>query len=256
MQKAPRILTLIFLSIFLLQMIGLVFLLFQADPAGAQSIELNTPLPNMPGTDINDQGRTVLTVGPNTIGNYVMTIYKIAVNVVGILSVVVMMFGGVLWIMSGGNAGKVDNAKSWIAAAATGLVLTLASYMLLNTINPDLVRFSSIDPQEPELNPQGCCLSGEGGAFTTTRSNCEGTFNPNLVPNNNNTQCIPGAPESGCCICYNTGIAHECIDGENMTSLEQCQEECRTIFSITWNGHFTRNHECLGNQFTCVPISN
>ena len=81
------------------------------------------------------------------IGEYIIAIYKYAIGVVGILAAVVMMFGGVRWIMAGGNASAISEAKAWIAAALTGLLLTLGSWMILNTVNPDLVNMKPIKPQ-------------------------------------------------------------------------------------------------------------
>jgi hypothetical protein len=74
------------------------------------------------------------------IGEYIVGIYKYAIGIVGILAAVVMMFGGVRWIMAGGNASAISEAKAWIAAALTGLVLVLSSYTILHYINPSLTQ--------------------------------------------------------------------------------------------------------------------
>ncbi|MCX6800497.1 MAG: transglycosylase SLT domain-containing protein, partial [Candidatus Falkowbacteria bacterium] len=50
----------------------------------------------------------------------------------------VMMYGGIIWTTAGGNQGKVTEAQNWITAAATGLILALASYIILVNINPVL----------------------------------------------------------------------------------------------------------------------
>ena len=91
---------------------------------------------------------TSYTISSNSIGEYINSIYKYAIGTVGILAVVVMMFGGMLWLTAGGSQEKIGSAKSWIGASLTGLVLTLASYTILNTINPDLVNFKPIQMAE------------------------------------------------------------------------------------------------------------
>lgn len=78
------------------------------------------------------------------IGEYIAGIYKYAVGIVGILATVVLMWGGLIWLTAGGNAAHVTEAKTWIGASITGLVLVLCSYMILYEINPDLTRFSPI----------------------------------------------------------------------------------------------------------------
>lgn len=114
--------------------------------------ELNVKLPGL--ERLQDANCGTDTDGPycrvDWLAQYLAAIYKLAVNVVGILAVVVMMYGGVLWITAGGNAGKIDNAKSWLAAAATGLVLTLASYTILYQVNPDLVNFGGLRVSIPD----------------------------------------------------------------------------------------------------------
>ncbi len=84
------------------------------------------------------------TVTERTIGEYIQAIYNYAIGIVGILAAVVLMWGGVVWLTSGGSAERVKSAKSWIGAALSGLVLVLTSYLILNTINPDLVNFKPL----------------------------------------------------------------------------------------------------------------
>lgn len=84
------------------------------------------------------------------IAQYVSSIYKYAVAVVGILAVVVMMFGGARWIVSGGNASAITDAKAWIASSLTGLILILTSYIILYTVNPGLVSYKAMSLQEVE----------------------------------------------------------------------------------------------------------
>jgi len=87
------------------------------------------------------------------IADYIAAIYKYAIGIVGILAVVVMMFGGLVWIMSAGNTSRVGEARAWITASITGLVLVLASYTILYIINPNLVNlnFLSVPVVKEEL---------------------------------------------------------------------------------------------------------
>lgn len=75
----------------------------------------------------------------NWIGEYIAGIYKYAVGVVGILATVILMVGGVIWLMAGGDASRITEAKAWITAAITGLVIMLCSYVILYQINPDII---------------------------------------------------------------------------------------------------------------------
>ena len=91
---------------------------------------------------------------PTSIAKYIQAIYNYAIGIVGILAAVVLMFGGVIWLTAGGSPDKVNEAKAWIGASLSGLILVLCSYMILNTINPDLVSFKEIAPS-PIAEKQG-----------------------------------------------------------------------------------------------------
>jgi hypothetical protein len=64
--------------------------------------------------------------------------YKIALGAVGACALGVLIYGSILWTVSGAVSTKQD-AKEWISAALWGLALLLAAYLILYTINPDLV---------------------------------------------------------------------------------------------------------------------
>jgi hypothetical protein len=80
----------------------------------------------------------------NWLGEYITWIYNYALKVAGILAAIVMMAGGVMWLISGGDAGKVGQAKEMIIGSITGLIILFSSYLLLIQINPDLVNFRPI----------------------------------------------------------------------------------------------------------------
>lgn len=79
------------------------------------------------------------------IGVYIVSIFNYGIGIVGILAAVVLMFGGVLWIMAGGSAEKISEAKKWIGASLAGLIIALSSYMILYQINPKLTIFKPLE---------------------------------------------------------------------------------------------------------------
>lgn len=149
-KKLPKIIMLVFSIIFILQIIALV-----------SFITLNTSLADTEYKRAVFTPNVELPGSPNTLAKYVEAIYKYAIGIIGILATVVMMWGGVVWITAGGNTERISNAKSWIGASLTGLVLALASYTILYTINPNLVKFN--EPTIPEAGeiPE-CCDTNDG----------------------------------------------------------------------------------------------
>lgn len=80
----------------------------------------------------------------NWLGEYLTWIYNYALKVGGILAAIMLMAGGLLWLISGGDAGKVGQAKEIIIGSITGLIILMSSYVILIQVNPELVSFPSI----------------------------------------------------------------------------------------------------------------
>ncbi|MDP2692949.1 MAG: C39 family peptidase [bacterium] len=76
--------------------------------------------------------------------DYLAAMYRYAVILSTILATIVIIFAGVLWITSAGNAEQIGRAKKMIGRAITGLILAVGSYTILWTINPQLVEFGSL----------------------------------------------------------------------------------------------------------------
>ncbi len=93
----------------------------------------------------NQQGQTKpiatnLDIGP--IGLAVSRLYIWSLGAAAILALLMVIIGGYYWMTAAGNASRVTKGKEIIFAALLGLALLFAAYIILNTINPDLVDFS------------------------------------------------------------------------------------------------------------------
>jgi len=113
-------------------------------------IKINFPLPNI------TEGPVSKTIGDRTVTEYyvknlscfVIGIYVYFASVVGILATVMIMYGGVKYLISMGSPQRMADAKDTIFSAVVGLVLVLGAYMLLNLINPNLVELKEINPKQ------------------------------------------------------------------------------------------------------------
>ena len=83
--------------------------------------------------------------GNISIAGYVAELYRGALLLVGIIALAAMVYWGVRYAASGGNASKTADAKDGITQALLGLVLLLSAYILLRLINPALVDLSETD---------------------------------------------------------------------------------------------------------------
>lgn len=102
---------------------------------------------------------------------YVALTYRYGISVAAILATVIIMGAGIVWMTSGG-VDRLGTAKQWIGNAVIGLVLILGAYLILSTVNPDLVRLSL--PRFAILRPIGAaaqqfCSSVSPDVALTTR---------------------------------------------------------------------------------------
>ena len=66
----------------------------------------------------------------NTVSNVLMAIY----GIVGVLAVVMIVVGGVKYMTSQGDPGKIQSAKNTIMYSIIGLVIVLAAFAITNFI--------------------------------------------------------------------------------------------------------------------------
>jgi|GEM_PF-5691768 len=85
-------------------------------------------------------------------GALVGRFYIIALGLAGASALGVLIYGAILWTLSGAVTSKQD-ALEWIKGALWGLTLLLAAYLILYTINPDLVKLKN--PEELFEIPAG-----------------------------------------------------------------------------------------------------
>src|SRR4030042_5425490 len=80
-------------------------------------------------------------------------IYLFSLGLVGVVALLSMIIGGIKYIFSAGNASIAGDAKDQIYSAILGIIILLASVIILGTINPDLVNIGfaleRITPQQP-----------------------------------------------------------------------------------------------------------
>ncbi len=141
---------------------------------------LLAPLPCENGTPGCEGGKLVSfnPVQRNNLGFYLNIMIKIIIGLAAVLSVVMIVIGGVEYMTSELSHSK-EAGKDKITHAILGLLIALGAYALLFTINPDLlnsdptarVTVTTIDP-----NVLGTCTFLENGQHdkteTTTQAVC------------------------------------------------------------------------------------
>lgn len=110
----------------------ILFLLFFVSSSTALALEVDWPL-SPGGTVLNDD---------SDIGDMVQYFYEWAIALGGLATFISLVSGGFKYLSSMGRPEVMNEAKSQITSAFAGLILLLSSWLILNTINPDLTTFN------------------------------------------------------------------------------------------------------------------
>lgn len=97
----------------------------------ASNITIYTGIPGM---------TNVSTTGP---AGWIRSFYIFALIIAGILAFGAIVYGGLLYATSAGDASRQATGRSWIWGALIGLLLLAGAYLILNTINPNLVKLQT-----------------------------------------------------------------------------------------------------------------
>lgn len=104
-----------------------IFYLFLTVPSYAQTID---PCPKTAGGGFNK----LCDFDKNTLAKIVSNGVTILFIVATIASLFFLIFGGIRWITSGGDKAKLEESRNMLVAAAVGLIITFASYFILNIV--------------------------------------------------------------------------------------------------------------------------
>jgi len=165
-----KILKTIFFSALTLELAGLLFL---AAPQNVQAQAFDTnaldfqPQISIPGSSFQNTATTAVgkynaasgTMESDILAKYVIAIYNYGLAIVGILGAIMLMAGGLIWLTSGGNTTKIGQAKELMTGSIIGMIILLGAWMILNTINPNLVSLKGIPVTviAKIANPTPCC---------------------------------------------------------------------------------------------------
>jgi|GEM_PF-6466228 len=129
--------------------IGTAFSIFSLPAYADNNVTVTLQIPIIGTTSIPVCASTLGTDGKQIlectgIAQYIAIVYQWAVAFAAILAVLAFTYAGILWLTAGGDQGKTTESKKVMGNAIIGLLLALGSYLLLATINPNLVAFNPL----------------------------------------------------------------------------------------------------------------
>ncbi len=78
-------------------------------------------------------------LGTKDIREGIMTVVNVLLGFLGILAIIIILWGGFRWLTSGGSEEKVGEAKKVITAGIIGLVIIFISYALASFVITQLM---------------------------------------------------------------------------------------------------------------------
>lgn len=162
---------------------------------------------------------------------YIEAFYNLFIGIVGILAVIMIMVGGMQWLIANGNEQIIGGAKTTIVSAIMGLVIALASWQILYLINP---RLLDLDLKTPKT--------------VTMSDSSEGAY----CTNSNEVMITNGEKYPLCGKSYTLKDKDE-ETGEDVTCNGFWVEKADNNFCVSFNGRFTAK-DGRKNQ-TAITIS-
>lgn len=112
-----------------------------------------TPQITIPGSNLFEAGKPI-TVDGLTLAKWISAVYMFLAGAISIVGAVMVSYGGYQWLTAGGNTGRVQEARNTIYSALIAIAIILASYVLLRTINPQLVQFKDLTQLVTYIEPE------------------------------------------------------------------------------------------------------
>jgi len=86
-----------------------------------------------------------------TLPEYVRFIFNFSIIIAGLVAFFSLVYGGFRYLTSVGQAAAMADARAQITAGVTGLIILLSSYLILTTINPQLIILKGVEPKLEEV---------------------------------------------------------------------------------------------------------
>ncbi len=109
-------------------------------------------------------GLEFLNVGLD-IGQIFARLYVFGLSLVGISALIMLVIGGIMYLTAGDSESRAKTARDYMGNAVLGLVLALLSYLILFTINPDLVGGAGWVQNLRCLQPAGAPMPAPASGF-------------------------------------------------------------------------------------------
>ena len=206
----------------------------------------------------------------------VTKIINVALGLLSVIAVVIVIYGGFVWMTSNGEEEKVDKAKKTLKAGVIGLAIILASWgitaFVLNKLGDATGNTPIASCIDGEMKACGC-----GGVKTCSNSNWGSCVGSTCLPGSygsacssgllgvcipDNTQCNAGLICGNSCTCKYTNEGNSCgstSEGVCSPNSEDCGNDnlicdSTSCICVVDNNQNELNDSCgIMNEDVCQP---
>ncbi len=202
----------------------------------------------------DEEGIKLGAKDPRTIA---VKIINVSLSVLGIIAVIIVIYGGFVWMTAEGNEDKISKARGILKSGVIGLIIILAAWGIVTLVFNKLGVSTGVSTGDhststnnnivPPGGPGSNCGSYYGNQCTPDNTDC----NDGLVCNNN-CICVPdetGTPCSGGDVC--TSNNPECGSSFFCDSEADCT--CQLLGYSNLNEPCSDGNTCNASSNTCNP---
>ena len=244
--KNKKLILIAFILIFVFGFLAAGSIVAQEPGTSDPGIKL-IPNISIPGSDFS-KGRSV-TIGPDSIGQYIVALYEYGAGLAGVVAMFMLVFAGWQWLMAAGRADQITKAKETIVNVFVGLALLFGGYLLMSQISQNSVNFKDIQlaPIEPKVGHYTACeriseLVAELPSIVTPQCGEPIGMSPGVEDTELNFLLRQVGDEVQCISKNCTAENHQCIRSRGYTS-------CPSASSL-----FEDLPECYCAAFDCDSI--
>lgn len=112
-----------------------------------------------------------------SMGDYINALYSWVFGAASLVAIVMMMLGGLMWMLARGNQTSITKAQTKLKNATVGIILLFATYAIANVINPGFTTFNRMSPPKIRtitfLDPSSTCEFMEDAGLTILKTTTE-----------------------------------------------------------------------------------
>lgn len=149
------------------------------------------PLEPIPGFNLD-----ALLKGESVFGDILNILLQVVISLGALIAVGALVYGGIAYMLSGVSETRSE-AKHRIEAAFWGLLILLASWLILNTINPQLLQITNIFRATPTTQNTGGATGSLQAPVQQTAAQLQTQINECVAKSTPTRNCVMQPGQNG-----------------------------------------------------------